>query len=52
MNRIDSLERQVQAQQYAQAVAAASQYQPAYSGGYYATPAPSYYSDPYYDPYS
>lgn len=50
MNRIDSLERQVQAQQYAQATM--PQYQAAYSTGYYSTPAPTYYSEPYYDPYS
>jgi hypothetical protein len=50
MDRIDSLSRQVQAQQYAQAsLAAMPQYETAYSGGYYTTPAPSYY-DPYYDP--
>jgi hypothetical protein len=49
-NRIDSLERQVQAQQYAQASMA--QYQAAYPSGYYTTPEPSYYSEPYYDPYN
>jgi hypothetical protein len=61
VSRVESLERQVQAQQYAQA--AIPQYQAAYSTGYYSTPAPSYYyTDPYdgyydgyyggyYDPY-
>jgi hypothetical protein len=51
LDRIDSLSRQVQAQQYAQAaVASVPQYDTAYPTGYYTTPAPSYY-DPYYDPY-
>ena len=49
-SRIDSLERQVQAQQYAQA--SMPQYQAAYPSDYYSTPAPTYYSEPYYDPYS